>query len=176
MSWICHESNGSLVHVPECVRLKDSFTAFAFCVSRAFPLSASNPYLPSKHSLTSHYGLLFTRANTIPTPTPHLPPKIYPSTHSHVLLHPTMSNAARFYWAKLEGATNKFRESKTEAELDNVQDICCQLFNEVRCPRLCQIEARVRSTHKTHHRLFADMRRNYDPNVSRTTTGSPNTA
>lgn len=56
-----------------------------------------------------------------------------------------MSNAARFYWAKLEGATNMFQESKTKTEedLDHVQDICCQLFNEFRCPRLCQIEARV---------------------------------
>lgn len=52
-----------------------------------------------------------------------------------------MSNAARFYWAKLEKAKNMLQASKNTADLDNAQDVCCQLVNEFRCPRLCQIEA-----------------------------------
>jgi hypothetical protein len=58
-------------------------------------------------------------------------------------------NATRFYWAKLEGARNLFlgskveQTSKTEETLHKVQNTCCELINEFRCPRLVQIEARV---------------------------------
>jgi hypothetical protein len=54
-----------------------------------------------------------------------------------------MSNAARFYWAKLKRASDIFQGRRTEGQLDRVQDICCQLVNEFKCPRLCQIEALV---------------------------------
>lgn len=106
-------------------------------------------------SQSPHFELLFTRIDSIPGPTPHLSLRTHPSVHPfahplahplahlHLILHPNMSNAARFYWAKIEGATNKFHDSKNEAELDNAQDICCQLINEIRCPRFCQIEAYV---------------------------------
>jgi hypothetical protein len=50
-------------------------------------------------------------------------------------------NATRLYWAKLEGATDQFRESKTEGTLHKVQNTCCELVNEFRCPRLVQIDA-----------------------------------
>jgi hypothetical protein len=54
-------------------------------------------------------------------------------------------NAARLYWAQLEGATKMFQtsEDKTQDGLDYIQNICCELINEFRCPRLVQIEARV---------------------------------
>jgi hypothetical protein len=57
-------------------------------------------------------------------------------------------NAAHFYWAKLEGAINTFQasEDKTNNRLNYVQNICCELINEFRCPRLVQIEARVSAT------------------------------
>jgi hypothetical protein len=54
-----------------------------------------------------------------------------------------MSNLTRFYWAKLQGASNLFQKHKTEDDLDKVQDICCQLVSESQCPQLCQIEAFV---------------------------------
>jgi hypothetical protein len=54
-----------------------------------------------------------------------------------------MSNLTRFYWAKLQGASNLFKKHKTEEDLDKVQDICCQLVSEYQCPPLCQIEAWV---------------------------------
>lgn len=58
---------------------------------------------------------------------------------------PSTINAARFYWAKLQGATNIFQasENKTDDGFDYVQNICCELINEFRCPRLVQIEAFV---------------------------------
>jgi hypothetical protein len=54
-------------------------------------------------------------------------------------------NAARFYWDKLEGVNNVFKasEDKTDKGLDYFQNICCELINEFRCPRLVQIEALV---------------------------------
>jgi len=52
-------------------------------------------------------------------------------------------NATRFYWDKLQGATDQFRESKTEETLHTVQNTCCELVNEFRCPRLVQIDAYV---------------------------------
>jgi hypothetical protein len=52
-------------------------------------------------------------------------------------------NATRFYWAKLQGATDQFEESKTEETLHKVQNTCCELVNEFRCPRLLQIDVYV---------------------------------
>jgi hypothetical protein len=36
-----------------------------------------------------------------------------------------MSNLTRFYWAKLQGASNMLQKHKTEADLERVQEICC---------------------------------------------------
>jgi hypothetical protein len=47
-------------------------------------------------------------------------------------------NAARFYWGKLERATAIFEKGNNE----EAKDICCQLINEFRCPRFCQVDAR----------------------------------
>jgi hypothetical protein len=56
-------------------------------------------------------------------------------------------NAARFYWGKLERAVAIFEAGNTE----KAQDICCELSNEIRCPRFCQIEA-----WQLHSRCFPD--------------------
>ncbi|KAM0698317.1 hypothetical protein Q7P36_001783 [Cladosporium allicinum] len=67
-----------------------------------------------------------------------------------------MSNLTRFYWAKLKGASNLFQQRKTEHDLDKVQDICCQLVVESRCPPLCRIEAwKLRSQCYPHNYWFA---------------------
>jgi hypothetical protein len=64
-------------------------------------------------------------------------------------------NATRFYWAKLEGAKNLFlmskteETSKTEKTLHKVQNTCCELINEFRCPRFAQIEAHVGTVDNT---------------------------
>jgi len=47
------------------------------------------------------------------------------------------NNAARFYWVKLERATTL----SDRGALKEAHDVCCQLGNEFRCPRFCQIEA-----------------------------------
>jgi hypothetical protein len=59
-----------------------------------------------------------------------------------------MSNLTRFYWLKFQGAVNLFQKHQTEDDLDKVQDICCQLTSESRCPPLCQIEAWVSFVHR----------------------------
>jgi hypothetical protein len=46
-------------------------------------------------------------------------------------------NAARFYWGKLEKAVAIFKAGN----LEKAQDMCCELGNEFRCPRFCQVEA-----------------------------------
>jgi hypothetical protein len=57
------------------------------------------------------------------------------------------NNAARFYWAKLKSATTLFEKGA----LEEAEDVCCQLGNEFRCPRFCQIEA-----WKLRYRCFPD--------------------
>lgn len=52
-------------------------------------------------------------------------------------------NATRFYWAKLAGVNDQFQESKTKETLHEVQNTCCELVNEFRCPRLVRIDAYV---------------------------------
>lgn len=47
------------------------------------------------------------------------------------------NNAARFYWAKLRKATTIFEGG----DLEQAQDICCQIGNDLRSPKFCQIEA-----------------------------------
>ena len=56
-------------------------------------------------------------------------------------------NAARFYWGKLERAVAIFEEGNPA----KAQDICCELGNEFRCPRFCQVEAWM-----LHSRCFPD--------------------
>jgi hypothetical protein len=51
-----------------------------------------------------------------------------------------MSNATRFYWSQIQVAATMFRN---DDDLDEIQDRCCELINESRCPRLVQIEALV---------------------------------
>ena len=102
----------------------------------------------------------------LPT-TNHLPPStdygfsqhtnhfyLPPSTHSFTHAWSIMSNLTRFYWAKLKGASNLFQQRKIEQDLDKVQDICCQLVVEPRCPPLCRIEACVSFIRRAIHRGF----------------------
>lgn len=87
-------------------------------------------------------------------------------------------NATRFYWAKLQGATNQFQESKTEEMLHKVQNNCCELINEFRCPRLVRIDAYLGAIGnavcpkpyiRTESNLFG---RNYAFSATRTITDS----
>jgi len=61
----------------------------------------------------------------------------------------TMStdNAAHFYWGNFERAVAIFKEENPA----KAQDICCELGNEFRCPRFCQVEAWM-----LHSRCFPD--------------------
>jgi hypothetical protein len=55
-----------------------------------------------------------------------------------------MANEARFYWSMMDRAVAMYRTSDNEMEiLDKVQDECCKLVNEFRCPRLIHVEAWV---------------------------------
>jgi len=55
-----------------------------------------------------------------------------------------MANEARFYWSMKDRAVDLYRKSDNDKKiLDKVQDECCKLVNEFRCPRLIHIEAWV---------------------------------
>jgi hypothetical protein len=56
-------------------------------------------------------------------------------------------NAACFYWAKIERAITTFEAGN----YDKAQDLCCELGNEFRCPRFCQVEVWM-----LHSRCFTD--------------------
>jgi hypothetical protein len=61
-----------------------------------------------------------------------------------------MANEARFYWTMMDRAVEMYRKSDNDMNiLDTVQDECCKLVSEFRCPRLIQIEAWV-STYNTY--------------------------
>lgn len=55
--------------------------------------------------------------------------------HSNITM--SANDAARFYWAKLRKATTIFEGG----DLEQAQDICCQIGNDLRSPKFCQIEA-----------------------------------
>jgi hypothetical protein len=89
-----------------------------------------------------------------------------------------MTGPKRFYWVKLQVATAMYRAK--EEELEDVEEVCRQLINDSRCPKLEQVEAYLLPS-KTASvppsltlESFTNInRRSFVPAASPGTTGQP---